>query len=134
MGTSEPTRVAMKRIAPAWMQRIERLGKLGPGWDGYGAKPISASAIQQCMTLLDSIGQRAVPNPEELFIAPLADGGLELDWDSPSGKELMIVVPPEGSPIRFLLTTFDSAGCERECSGTIAEDDSLDRLLLEFSA
>ena len=40
----------------------------------------------------------------------MADGGLQLEWDRVFEKELILMIPPDGTSIRFLLTSFDGTG------------------------
>ena len=100
--------------------------ELEPGWDGFGAEPIYRRAVNECLRILEGTVKLSTSSSDrELFIAPLPDGGLELDWDLPMEEELMVVVPPEGGPVRFLLTTTDHEGNEREREGKLGIDDTL---------
>ena len=116
------------------VQLLNSLSKLEPGWDGLGAEAVSEAAVTECHRILEEISQlpdRPVP---QLFIVPLPDGGLELEWDAASGNGLMVVIPPEGTPARFLMTTFNASGQEIESDGTIPQHGTLAMLLHELSA
>ena len=111
------------QVNSEWAERIEYLNRLEPGWDGYGSDPIAEAAVDSCCVILEDVAAIIQDGGvQQLFIAPLADGGLELEWDFPSGNELMIVVPPEGKPVRFLSSAIDVSGEEIETSGMIPGD------------
>ena len=124
----------LKQVNPEWADRIEHLSKLKPNWDGYGADAVSKVTIATCCRILRATAKFPDPLLQQLFIAPLADGGLELEWECPSGRELMVVIPPQGGLARFLLTTFDASGNETERDGTIPADATIDTLFREVSA
>ena len=124
----------LTRTRLEWIHRINQLSKLESNWDGYEADVISVVAIVKCYEVLAEASNFPSEFLQNLFIAPLADGGLEIEWEFPSGNELMIVIPPEGSPVRFLLTTLDSSSNESETPGTIPADATLDQLFSAVSA
>ena len=132
--TEQATTDVLTRTRPEWIHRINQLSKLESNWDGYEADVISAVAIVKCYGILAEVSNFPSEFLQNLFIAPLADGGLEIEWEFPSGNELMIVIPPEGSPVRFLLTTLDPSSNESETPGTIPADATLDQLFSAVSA
>jgi hypothetical protein len=121
-------------INSEWEERLEYLSKLGPNWDGCGAAVISESAIATGSQVLTEVAGFPDPRIQQLFIAPLADGGLELEWELASGNELMIVVPHQGGPVEFLLTTVGPWGDENESDGMVPEDASMDTLFRRVTA
>ncbi len=113
----------------AYAGRLDNLSRLEPNWDGDGAFPISSEAIGTTAWLL-SLTKRLTKEPlPRPLIAPMADGGIELDWDSESGVELMLVIPPDGSKLRFLLDTPDISGDYVEKTGYLPADASFSELL-----
>lgn len=64
-------------------------GALRPDWDSYGAAPIELQAVQKAETLFSQmINQLSVAKREQLHpfdVAPLANGGVQLEWRSPKG-------------------------------------------------
>ena len=129
----QPSREHIDWIEQKWTHRIEYLSKLEPDWDGYGAKAISEDAIAQCQQILAETAQVPRHRLLQLFIAPLSNGGLELEWDSPSGNELMTVIPPDEGPLEYLSTILDSTGEKVEKDGTIPGDATLSALLDQVS-
>ncbi len=110
----------LETVNKEWTDRLKSLNRLESDWDGYGAQPIAEPAtIQTCQVLKGAAEKLQSLEHFQLFIAPMPDGGLEIDLDIPEERELMLVIPPEGTPIRFLLTTHDSAGAEIETEGTL---------------
>ena len=111
-------------------ERIQLLSELQPNWDGYGAGTISAAAVERSANLLLNTLQRNYRAAERLFIAPLANGGIELEWDWPSGNELMLVIPPDGQRLEFLATILEQpSGEEIEHEGEITDENMLEEFL-----
>ena len=65
----------------------------------------------------------------EPFIAPLPDGGIEIDWEASSQNELMLVIPPEGGNIQYLLEERSAPGEPSESEGLIPRDASLSEVV-----
>ena len=124
----------LETVNKEWTDRLRSLTHLQPNWDGYGADPISEPAtVQACQVLKDAAEKLQDLEDFQLFIAPMPDGGLEIDLTLPEERELMLVMPPEGTPIRFLSTTYDSTGVEIETEGTLGLHTSMTNLLYPAS-
>jgi hypothetical protein len=84
----------------AALQRLDELALLSPDWDTYGASALSTSAVEASRRLvLDTIQtcwRVAGVNGAPSFIAPIADGGVQLEWDGPTGH-LEVEVTPQSS-------------------------------------
>jgi hypothetical protein len=72
--------------------KLDELARLEPDWDSYGARPVSAIAINQANRLLLDVARRylelgypEVSRVKPWFIAPLADGGIQIEWRSDAG-------------------------------------------------
>ena len=109
--------------------RIRKLSRLEPHWDGFGGSPPTEAAIKATVGLLLEAHELTQGSLEGPFIAPLPDGGLDIEWDMDSGVELMIVVPPTGKRIRFVLDEPTSSGDVDESDGIIPEDATLSDLI-----
>ncbi len=74
-------------LAPIF-ERLKELAQLKADWDSYGAEPVSSVALVAAFELLDAVKERLcrkVREPLPQFIAPLADGGLQLEWSGQRG-------------------------------------------------
>ena len=100
----------LRKSCPEIAERLDYISTLAPDWDGYGAKVISPTAIEECVRLLNTMDRRWYSREGDLFVAPMADGGLELEWKRVFSKELTLVIPPDGKIVQYLLTTFDRNG------------------------
>ena len=101
--------------------RLDHLADLPQNWDSYGASPINPKVIQRVRAILREIlalGGEDIPLP---FVAPAGDGGLELEWTSLSGEELMLELSPEDRPVAFLLVERTDSGEKKETEGTIGD-------------
>lgn len=121
-------KTALSSSHPELLERIEYLAGLEPNWDGYGSSVVSSTAVDTCTSLLNAIDEHVYAKAGEPFVAPMADGGLELEWECVSEKELMLVIPPEGTPVRFLLATCAETEITGEISGVLSEDFTVDQL------
>ena len=125
---------ALNMVNPQCAERLYLLASLEPNWDGYGANTIARPALESCARLLFQLFRNTDRHSHQLFIAPLANGGIELDWDWQSGNELMLVIPPSHDAIEYLATTVDqSSGQETELEGMITNVTSLQQLLVTLS-
>jgi len=115
-------------------QRLEELKQLPEGWDGRGAHQVSDRAITKAKLILQRastiIGFGFL---KESFISPCTDGGLEIESDLASGKELFLDIAPTGESITFLLVETTPEGEEKEKEGEIQEIEDLDKLLRRAS-
>lgn len=115
-------RAALRNSHAELVERIDYLADLEADWDGYGARRVSRTAIKRCLRLLNTIDRHCYSQAGEPFIAPMADGGLQLEWDRVFEKELILMIPPDGTSTRFLLTSFDGTGSAEDHEGVLSED------------
>ncbi|MBM3943539.1 MAG: hypothetical protein FJ316_11610 [SAR202 cluster bacterium] len=115
------------------VDRLEHLATLPPDWDSYGAVPIKPEAIEKTKAMFKQIlplVRKDVPLP---FIAPSPDGGVEWEWTVPSGKELLLDIPPDDRPVPFLLVELSDSAEEVETEGTLGDplalEEAVKRLL-----
>ena len=107
-------------LRPA-MDRLARLAELSTDWDSYGAAPPSSRAIAMARDLLSAvdarfghtIGERVRP----YAVAPIADGGIQLEWRGPYA-EIEVEIDPAGQQGYLFI---DKQGIER----TFEEQDNL---------
>jgi len=125
---------AIEDLPESLSDRLKHLARLPHNWDSYGAAPISQNAIEKTKLILREIlavSGKDCPLP---FIGPSPDGGVGLEWTVPSGKELILDIPPSEEPLTFLLVEPTDSGDEKETEGTIGDPYTLDgvirRLLL----
>lgn len=82
-------------------ERLAEIESLGPDWDPYGSEAPSAIAVNLARTLLQyavagELGKRLGEALLPLHIAPIADGGVQLEW-STSIADLEVYVSPAGT-------------------------------------
>jgi len=113
-------------------ERLDHFRELKPGWDSYGAQPIAPEAIDKAEALLRLVYAASDAGIEPPLIAPCADGGVQFEWQSPSGKELTLGIPPAGTPIDFLLEDPHAEGIESTTEGVVGHQSELLELLDNF--
>ena len=85
-------------LEPA-QQRLAELARLEADWDSYGAEPVSDTAIWKVRLLLKSVeetlGGAAHEEMRPYAIAPVADGGVQVEWRR-AGETLEVEAAPVG--------------------------------------
>ncbi len=71
------------------LTRIESLGRLEPDWDSYGGLPATSvartAAIEWVEIAADLFGSRVDAAAVPYSVAPLAHGGVQLEWRGARG-------------------------------------------------
>ena len=119
----------LKRIDAAAAERIAKLSRLEQDWDGFGGEPITQEAMNAAAGLLAIIHSLTSGKLRSPFIAPLPEGGLELEWELNASVELALIVPSWGKDIKFLLDVPTNSGDVEESEGFLPRDASLSELL-----
>jgi hypothetical protein len=92
-------------------REIDEIATLKPGWDGHDAPVLSGLVASRAFLLLLSLEDAtggAVPLPAT--VAPIADGGLQLEWDR-DRLQIEVQVAPDGTYGYLLI--HDPFGSER---------------------
>ena len=120
---------ALREMDQAAAARLDEFAALQHGWFEPDSPPITAAAIEVTAAALIVAHRLYGTSITPPFVAPLADGGIELDWYGVAGKELMLVIPPEGAGLRFLKPIVRVQGVSFEAEGTVPADANLSELL-----
>ena len=106
------------------LRRIVEMTDLPPNWDSYGGVPPSARAVAGACLLIEAVaeaqdqltGARRAPWTS----APIADGGLQIEWLG-DGSRIEVQVSPAGE-LGYLLVREGNAGEEyQEADGVSFE-------------
>lgn len=112
----------------ATRRRIDEFADLGPDWDSYGGEPSSpiarAEAKRWVEIVADLFGTRAGAAARPYSIAPLVDGGVQLEWHGPLGI-VELEVGPAGE-LGYLFLTDDEPSNDR---AQVADDASWSEVL-----
>jgi hypothetical protein len=107
-------------------RRLTELGAFREDWDGYGAERPTSAAIGAARALVMAADDACPGIP---FIAPVADGGLQLEWTAADGRELILTIGPNGTPGEFLVDRPNGKGT---LEGEIQEPAQLRGLMRTF--
>lgn len=66
---------ASSRLGEPFIRKLRSLLRLEPGWDSYGARPISTHAVETALAFLAQTA--GGPGPS---IVPTVRGGIQLEW------------------------------------------------------
>jgi hypothetical protein len=88
--------------------KLQRLVELPEGWDSHRGRPVTILAASVLAGVLDSLVMDDVATPQ---IAPLPDGGVQVEW-LVSGDSVEIDVSPEGAIV--ILATYSDGQSEVE--------------------
>ncbi len=112
---------------------LQQLLQLPENWDSYGARPISSVAAEKALAILERAQHWGDLTQDTPFIAPLASGGIQMEWGSPNGqKELLIEVPYSGDKVRYLLVEVDKSGQEHEREAVVYGLTELDTIMTKL--
>ena len=98
----------LRQSMPVAADRLTHLSGLKDGWNGDRSIRISRTSLDVCAELLCSLASCSHHLVRLAFISPLSSGGIELEWDSLHSKDLLLSIPPNGSPIEYLISHPDS--------------------------
>jgi hypothetical protein len=82
----------------ACLDRLESIAALPEDWDSYGASRIAPVAVSAARTLLSDLAAR--PGTTRLLpfhIAPIATGGVQLEWKRTDGSALELWIDGAGN-------------------------------------
>ena len=109
---------------PQLADRLEELIALPPDWDCAEAIGPTKAAVDRAVGLLLHAEEMATP---ARFIAPLVDGGLQLEWGPiPKGK-LVVAIDPDGAAVEYVF--IDDRGARDATEGWLDRDSELDQYL-----
>jgi hypothetical protein len=96
-------------------EKVRSYAALADDWNGEGASAIGAAAMSRAEELLRLLRDADAPRP---FVAPLAIGGIGLEWEA-GMRELTLNVRPDGS-LEFVRAEADGEITDGESPLTIA--------------
>lgn len=106
------------------LSKLTTLRDLPDDWDGAGAVKISDAAHHRAVDMVsNALNMGRLPD----FVAPLPDGGLQLEWGPLNNKKLVVAIDPDGTDIEFVF--IDERGAAAAEDGTVLQDSDLDRFL-----
>lgn len=81
-------------------ETLDEIARLEDDWDSYGARRPTAAAISAAHILLgqlwDDLGYRVDERATPWAIAPLADGGVQIEWRS-TDSAIEVEIDPDSS-------------------------------------
>ena len=105
-------------------RRLRELRELELGWDGCDGVPIAEKVIRTTEYVLIESRDQVVSQINDPYISPLTDGGIDLEWVTASGAELLLTIhSPE--EITYLLDILARDGSVEESEGRVPQDSSL---------
>jgi hypothetical protein len=109
-------------IACEALRELDEFQNLTPDWDSYGARSIAPDAIATArrllMALQDDFSTMLGDRLKPFDVAPIATGGVQLEWRGGGGRVIEVEITPE-SELRYLIVE-PSAGRPRYKQGTNA--------------
>ena len=124
---------ALREVNADAAERLALFAKLGMGWRDDESLPIPMAAIDATACLLLLATRLCGDRIGEPLVAPVVDGSVEVDWDGASGEELVLMVPPEGAPIQFVMNLPNGSGGVTEWDGYLPVDATLADVLSKLT-
>jgi hypothetical protein len=98
------------------IQRIAEMTHLPAGWDGEDAHPPTGPSVAQACRLIVAVAERSRragrPGGGPWTSAPIADGGLQVEWLGP-GARIEVQAGPDGS-LGYLIKRGEGAAARYE--------------------
>lgn len=105
-----PSRYIRDEILAAQIDAYLRpLRRLRPGWDSYGALPVSSQVLDVARDILVQLVSQRVRFPS---LVPTVRGGLSLEWTSPGFEFSLTLSRSRNGPIEFTAYYFDEPAAE----------------------
>ena len=109
---------------------LEELRSLGPNWDSYGGEPPTAQALISGENLLQSaqmiLGKYVGSRLEPEYIAPRADGGIQIEWGHRPAKVSVSVTPQGG--FAYLAVSWENGVREPREKHAVSLDDVIQEI------
>jgi hypothetical protein len=94
------------------LERLEKIAQLDRDWDSYGAAPIAPRAVaagrKLIMDVADQLGADFGGKSLPFTVAPLVDGGVQVEWRGPT-REIEVEIGPD-EEFGYLLIVRTEAG------------------------
>ena len=110
-------------LLPA-LERIDQLAGLEPGWNGEGAPQLPGLVVSRAALLVLRVAQSDAESPLQAMpvtSAPIADGGLQLEWESGETR-IEVQVAPDGT-FGYLLIHVDQNPISVEANDDLSLDE-----------
>lgn len=69
------------------LAKLDEIAAFKENWDGYGGRQIPSAVIKETKHILEGLSD--LPQP---FIAPTADGEIQMEWEKEDGLYLEITI------------------------------------------
>ena len=108
-------------------ESLRRIADLHPSWDSYNAPRIASHVVDEAKGILLCVVALGLPQP---WVAPGADGGIGIQWDTEVAELYIDIVP--GEPTSYLLTLNVGSSKEVEVDEPLTLT-NLSRVLTQFA-
>lgn len=105
---------------------------LQENWDGYGGMPTTHEAAKLAEKILANTIRLAFKLGIRPSLGPLADGGMDIEWFSPTGHELLVEIPPEGGQMNYVVSKRITLGSFEDRSGRLENPEEVAALIREL--
>lgn len=111
------------------LKRLAQLEALEHDWDSYGGLPPCARSIQMAQSIMLRMAKRFEERGVPSAVMPIADGGIQLEWQGRSGA-LAVNAAPDGSWSYLLIERGPDGRTFEERYGL--NDDEAEDLVVSF--
>src|SRR5688500_6555113 len=100
VGARSEVRMSVRQHGPAVLRpalkRLAQLEALEHEWDSYGGMPPSSRSHTMAQSMMVRMAKRCEERGVPAEVMPIADGGVQLEWQGSSGA-LAVNAAPDGS-------------------------------------
>ena len=113
------------------VRQLSEFAQLPDNWDGDGAVSTTWQAIATARRILAAVGVIAEYLGMEMFVDPLPNGGLDMEWVSRAENQILAEIYPNGRDISLAICKKNRLNGKREYrSDRLSDIDQLLTLLL----
>jgi hypothetical protein len=114
------------------IDKIASFKNLSSNWDSYRSKQIDINCISRASKIMVDLSEWKAPcNIPAPFVAPRADGSIQMEWEKGS-RYFELGIGPDSTEIEFLVMEEDHDGKPVEFEGVLEFDQSIKKLLQWF--
>src|SRR5688572_33491227 len=100
VGARSEVRMSVRQHGPAVLRpalkRLAQLEALERDWDSYGGLPPCTRSLTMAQSIMVQMAKRFEERGVPAEVMPIADGGIQIEWQGPSGA-LALNAAPDGS-------------------------------------
>ncbi len=126
--------LSLEKVSLEDKLELDHVVSLGFNWDSEGGLPAARTAVIEAARLITQIHVISGRTASLTSLTAAVDGGIEMTWDGTLGRELFIIIPPDGQRLRYIFSIpkgYEGSGYTR---GIVGVDKGIESLIRDLVA